>query len=184
MYIKVGKPATWGVKYDIPFKRRSPDGYGDCVKQFTAFALGWIAIVWLKDLGRVSAFAYKRHPAEDKASDYLRRGKFHVRLYGHRYAISDFSRAITIYPNLRSAFIYRGISYLECRAYDKAIEDFTQAINFNSKEARAFSLRGLAYKESGDFKIAKENFEKALKLDPNDEMAKKGLEEMDKENHP
>ena len=79
--------------------------------------------------------------------------------------------------------MHRGVSYLFTEEYDKAIEDFTQVINSNVEKRempKAFSFRGVAYMETGDFDKAKADFAKALELNPDDEMAKEGLEEINK----
>jgi len=113
-----------------------------------------------------------------KARDYLERGCAYAKSGLHNAAIRYFSRVINLDKSMGFAFIYRGLSYLEKKEYDKAIEDFTQAINNNSEESGAFSLRGFSYKEVGDFEKAREDFETALKINPNDEMVKEYLEEI------
>ena len=120
------------------------------------------------------------HFAIERAGDHFERGYAYAKSNMHEAAIIHYSHAIKLDPSMRVAFICRGIAYLDMKNYDKAIEDLTQGINFNAEKSMSFSLRGLAYKETGDLDKARADFAKALELDPDDEMAKKGLEEINK----
>ena len=114
------------------------------------------------------------------ARDYYKRGLVHANSGLHNAAIKYFSLAIKLDPSLGLAFLYRGISYSYTGNYFDAIEDFTQAININVKKPEVFTLRGFAYLEAGDINRAVADFTRALELNPDDETAKKSLEEINK----
>ena len=114
------------------------------------------------------------------ARDYLERGLAYAKSGLHNAAIRHFTHTIRLDPSLGFAFFYRGISFLDIKKYDKAIQDFTRAIDFIPDESKCFLLRGIAYKEAGYYNAAKADFTKALEPDPNDEVVKKYLEEIEK----
>ncbi|MCB0210801.1 MAG: tetratricopeptide repeat protein [Anaerolineae bacterium] len=103
-------------------------------------------------------------------------------------AISNYSKAIELDPNLVPAYVNRGVVYLLPNHYsikldlnnsglyvnphdsgeiELAIQDFTHAIELNPNFAPAYIGRGGAYQFSGDFNKAIQDFTHAIELNPN-----------------
>jgi len=88
--------------------------------------------------------------------------------------------AISIYaqiPKTAYDFNERGKANAEKGNYEKAIVDYTKAIKYDSHYAEAYYNRGLVYYDQKDYEKAIEDWEKAAHLKPEDNDAKKKLED-------
>jgi len=79
-------------------------------------------------------------------------------------AIRLASVAISLDPQLVSAYINRAWAYCEKGLYDKAIGDCNKALSIIPKNALAYNNRGLAYHRKGDIGKAIKDYKKACKL--------------------
>ncbi|MDX2201477.1 MAG: CHAT domain-containing protein [Hyphomicrobiaceae bacterium] len=105
------------------------------------------------------------------AAVYSRRASAY--LYSDKYedAISDYSKALEIAPQLTDARNNRGLTYRLMKQPDRAIEDHNAVIEMGTKDARAALAhyhRGLAYRVKGDSDRAMADFSEAITLNPKD----------------
>jgi tetratricopeptide (TPR) repeat protein len=91
-------------------------------------------------------------------------------------ALADFTRAISLNPNLFAAYFYRGHLYVEIQEFDKAVADFTQGIRINPNASTGYNGRGVAYNDKGDYDRAIADYNAALKIDPSNTTVKNNLE--------
>jgi len=92
-----------------------------------------------------------------------------MELENYDEAISHFSRAIVLDPQLTSAYSHRAEAKRLKGMIDEAIQDATRAIELGDSEriiGKAFTTRSKAYRELGHIEQADADFKKALKLDP------------------
>ena len=84
-------------------------------------------------------------------------------------AITDFTEALRLNPNLVGAYILRGKAYVGSisRVYDLAIADYTTAIRLDPNDALAYNNRGNAYRDKRDLNSAIADYTTAIRLDPN-----------------
>ncbi len=66
-------------------------------------------------------------------------------------AISDFTTAIHLNPDLVEAWYNRGTTYTHLRRYENAISDFTEALRLKPTFAFAQCNRGFAYFQLGNY---------------------------------
>ena len=81
-------------------------------------------------------------------------------------AISEFSKALEIYPVSAATYNNRGFAYAKKGRYDLAISDFTKALEIEPNGAQAYCNRGTTYVVKGQFDIAILDLNKCLNLDP------------------
>lgn len=81
-------------------------------------------------------------------------------------AVSDFSAAIDLKPDLVHAYVMRGMAYGQMKLSAAAVADFTRAIGIDPNSGYAYYARGREYWANGDYLKAKEDYDKAVELDP------------------
>ena len=79
-------------------------------------------------------------------------------------AITHYTEAIGLKPDLVMAYNNRGVAYREMGDFDAAIQNWKTAIELNSENAGAYYNRGVAYYVKGDFDAAIEDYSKAIGL--------------------
>lgn len=98
--------------------------------------------------------------------------KHRARLYDERdeaeLAISDYSKAIRLYPYDGTVYVRRGLARALNGNYEAAIEDCAKAIRMNPDDAEAYFICGLANERLGNLQRAKHDFLKAFELAPGD----------------
>jgi tetratricopeptide (TPR) repeat protein len=99
----------------------------------------------------------------EAASSYDEQGDAAGRLGRYGEAISAFTKALAIEPDVR-AYLGRGLAYEQSRRYDAAILDFTRAIALNSNLAEAYDSRGVAYDQKGLYARAVDDYDRAIAL--------------------
>ncbi|MFP3090643.1 tetratricopeptide repeat protein [Treponema sp. TIM-1] len=83
-------------------------------------------------------------------------------------AIEEYTQAIRLDPNYKSAYHSRGLAYYSKKDYDRAIADYTQAIRLDPNMAVAYHNRGLTYSNGKrDYERAIADYTQAIRLDPN-----------------
>jgi tetratricopeptide (TPR) repeat protein len=81
-------------------------------------------------------------------------------------ALTDFNKAIEIYPKEPAAFIDRGNLWSQGGEADKAIADYDQAIQISPKKARAYCGKGKSLAAKGDYRHALLDLTLAIELSP------------------
>ena len=87
---------------------------------------------------------------------------------GYEAAITHYTKAIGLKPDLAAAYNNRGNTYQRKSNFDQAIQDYTQAIQLNPDYAKAHYNRGNAYREKGNFDQAIQDYTQAIQLNPGD----------------
>lgn len=105
-------------------------------------------------------------PGHTAAADYLQQGITNLEAGNYEQAITDFSQAIELQPDLAEAYNNRGIAYAGSGDLQQAIADYSKAIELQPGFAEAHYNRGNAYAGSGDFGQALADFNKAIELQP------------------
>jgi len=85
--------------------------------------------------------------ANKNALVYYNRGLTYIGRGDFDQAISDYTKAIELDPNLAEAYVSRGIVHARKSNLDKAISDYTKAIEINREYAYAYVSRGLIRSE-------------------------------------
>jgi tetratricopeptide (TPR) repeat protein len=81
-------------------------------------------------------------------------------------AISEFNKALEIYPVSAATYNNRGFAYAKKGRYDLAISDFTKALKIEPNGPQPYYNRGITYVIKGQFDIALLDLNKCLNLDP------------------
>ena len=120
----------------------------------------------------------KNNPQSD--DEYVRRGQSYVEMKKsqrgisgsgtadikdyYAMAIEDFSKAISINANNRTAYLERSKVYFSIGKYDKAIEDCTSLINLSGEKNldELYENRAYIYYTKKDFNSAVEDFSRAI----------------------
>ncbi len=92
---------------------------------------------------------------------WLCRGVAHGNRSSHDKAISDFNRAIELYPAYTRAFYNRAIMYEKKGRHQESIDDFGKAIELKPNYAEAYYGRAMLHLAGGDYQKARADAEKA-----------------------
>ena len=84
----------------------------------------------------------------------------------HGRAISHYSKAIELKPDLYAALSNRGASYNERGETERAIDDYSKAIELKPDDAVVYLNRAIAYNQIGDVRRAIEDSNRAINLKP------------------
>jgi tetratricopeptide (TPR) repeat protein len=124
---------------------------------------------------------YSNNSTERTAEDYFYSGYSKANLKDYNGAITDYTKAIELNPNLTQAYYNRGHSKINLKDYNGAIADFTKAIELNPNNADAYSNRGTSKADLKDYYGAIADYTKAIELNPNLAIAynNRGLQKCD-----
>jgi len=86
-------------------------------------------------------------------------------------AISDFSDALRLMPDLAAAYVGRGNAYAIEGSHDQAIADYSQAIRLRPEDAAAYVARGQVYVALGEIGQAIIDYTSAIQMWPTDPIA-------------
>jgi tetratricopeptide (TPR) repeat protein len=100
------------------------------------------------------------------AHDYFERGNESAEKEEYDAAITDFTEAIRLEPDVAAIYNRRGIAYHAKKEYDQAIADFTEAIRHKPDVARFYYSRGIVYNEKDEYDAAIADFTEAIRLKP------------------
>ncbi|MFP4009176.1 MAG: tetratricopeptide repeat protein, partial [Spirulinaceae cyanobacterium] len=89
----------------------------------------------------------------------------------YKNAVSDFTKAIEIKPDLDNLWFNRGQAYLGLKEYENAISDYAEALKINPSNSSTYNNRGHAYKEIKEYEKAIADFTQVLKLVSNNSNA-------------
>ncbi|MBF0503896.1 MAG: tetratricopeptide repeat protein [Candidatus Omnitrophica bacterium] len=101
------------------------------------------------------------------AEDYLDRGNAYYKQSYYAKAVSDYTKAIDIDPNITKAYNNRGVIYAELGYLTESIADFTMAIANNPNDAEAYNNRGHSYAKQGNLSDSIADFTHAIQINPN-----------------
>ena len=122
------------------------------------FVVGAILVVLLSTV-------LSRRNRETAINSY-NRGVEAVQENDYDLAITCFSEAIRLAPQLAIAYNSRGFAYDKKGEYDKAIADYTEAIRLDPKDAMAYGNRAHAHLNKGDYAKAIADLRRAIRLNP------------------
>ncbi|REJ43634.1 MAG: tetratricopeptide repeat protein [Microcystis flos-aquae DF17] len=106
-----------------------------------------------------------------RAAWYGNRGVLYYNQQKYELALSDYSKAIDINPNLADAYNNRGNLYKDLQKYDLALSDYSKAIDINPNDALAYNNRGNLYYNQQKYELALSDYSKAIDINPNDALA-------------
>jgi len=114
---------------------------------------------------------------------YKERGVKYLEAKDYDGAISDFARAIELFPSDSGIYDVMGAVYADKGDYQKAIEYYQKAISFNpgninarNNLAKAYNNRGVVLVGQNKFQEAIDAYIKALEITPEDAQFKRNLE--------
>ena len=117
----------------------------------------------------------------DRAATYTNRGIIYMALEDYERAISDYSTALYLEPEIGEIYVNIGNVYYMGKVYDKAIEEYTRAIDMRTSMIHvAYTNRGRAYENLGDLDNAEKDFSEALKIIPDSTFLQEKLEQLRK----
>jgi tetratricopeptide (TPR) repeat protein len=102
-----------------------------------------------------------------RAQTFFDQGRRNFDIRNYNRAITDFTEAIKLNPNLYEAYFQRARVYSELNRYDRAIADYTQVIQLLPNDWGAYNNRGLAYHKKGDYDRAITDYNQAIQMNPN-----------------
>ena len=100
------------------------------------------------------------------AAQWLAKGKANYAVKEYDKAITAYSQAIKLNPQLSQAVIERGQAYLMTKQFDLAQSDFTTAIELNPQNEALYWFRGLAYAGQDKHQLAIDEYNKTLRINP------------------
>ena len=116
--------------------------------------------------GCTAAITSGKLSTADLAITFYNRGIEWSNKHDYAHAITDYTEAIRLNPQLAQAFNNRGIAYDNLNDYARAIADYSEAIRLNPKYALALYGRGLAKAGLGQSAGSKADMARALAIDP------------------
>ena len=105
----------------------------------------------------------KQNEDDFTATQYFERGSNYKRENKLSEAISEYTKAIDLNPNLAEAYEERGHSHFYLREYSEAIQDLTKAINSGIEYEIMYDNRGKSYIKLGKYNEAIKDFTKVIK---------------------
>lgn len=102
-----------------------------------------------------------------KSENLFRQGLEQFNHGNYHPAITTFSQALQVNPDLAQAYQYRAKSYFYQGNYLEAIKDYSHVLRINPRNAGAYSDRGLIRAQVGDRPRAMQDYNQALQLDAN-----------------
>jgi len=106
---------------------------------------------------------------------YFIRGKRSRKNGKYDQAISDFSKALKMFPQDSKIYSNRGVVWLDKGEYDQAIADFNKALEFHPQLADVYYNRGFAWSNKGDYDKAIADCRKTIDINPGDDRAYKRI---------
>lgn len=97
---------------------------------------------------------------------YSRRGKLYEETRKEQLALADYTKAISLIPNVTIAYLNRGALYEELGEYQKAIDDYSKAIEVDSNSALAYVARGKVVEKLGEEQLALQDYNQAIEKQP------------------
>ena len=102
------------------------------------------------------------------AQRYWERGIQYGKLGHYDKAVSDYTAAIQINPQLISAYIDRAVGYARLEKYNEAYADLNTVLQLQPNNLRAYNTRGTLSFLVGKYQNAAADFKRYLQLNPTD----------------
>lgn len=105
---------------------------------------------------------------KDRAATYVNRGLLYMRKGDQEKAMTDYTSAIDIKPDLTQAYVNQGASFIRLKKFDAAIEALNTALEDKESPTRAAALynRAIALDWKEDYKGAYFDLKEALGIRP------------------
>lgn len=114
---------------------------------------------------------------DNRAATYVNRGVLRMRNGQYDSALSDYSNALSLRPELGAAYLNQGAAFIYKKEFNSAIAPLNRAIDLNSEDLfAAYYNRAIARENTGDVPGAYSDFQKALELKPDWPLAQRQLE--------
>lgn len=108
----------------------------------------------------------------DEASDdisrfraYFLRGQILQSRDEYEQALSDYTEAIALQPDIAAVYAFRATAYFELGEYEAAFSDYSDAIAYDTSAAQYYLARGIVSAQLEDYETAIEDFTEALDYD-------------------
>jgi tetratricopeptide (TPR) repeat protein len=116
-----------------------------------------------------------------KPESYYALGYFYQENGQYEAALQSYDNMLKVSPKNAAALYNKGYIHLVyLKNYDEAINWFTQAIRSDGRYADAYYNRGLAYELKKNKTAARQDYENALRVNPQHQLAPKGLSRIGK----
>ncbi|MEL7112062.1 MAG: tetratricopeptide repeat protein [Pseudomonadota bacterium] len=112
----------------------------------------------------------------NRAATYVNRGVLRMRSGKYEQALSDYTDAIKLQPELGAAYLNKGAAMIYQKDFQGAIAPLDRAIDLESADLfAAYYNRAIARENTGDVAGAYADFQKSLALKPGWELAQNQL---------
>ena len=118
------------------------------------------------NLTKTAKYGVSEDTEPNTAGTYFDRGILFIRRGWYDMAISDFSEALKLNPDMRKAYWLRGFIYYKQGNYDQAITEYDQMIRLDPNSAEGYHSRGEVYQEKREYEKAITDYTQAIKLEP------------------
>ncbi|MEO1643148.1 MAG: tetratricopeptide repeat protein [Pseudomonadota bacterium] len=113
---------------------------------------------------------------ENRAKTYTNRGVLRMRAGRYDQALSDYSEAIRLRPELGEAWLNQGAAHIYKDDFGPALQSLNTAIDLGTKDLfAAYYNRAIAKEGTGDVEGAYYDFKKSLELKPEWSLAQRQL---------
>jgi len=142
-------------------------GYGNLAKKFRSTkqydtALKYVNVMILLEPDNATAYCIMLEPTTVAAL--IGRGNIYSAQGKQDQAISDFTYASTLSPDLDFVYFNRGNAYFAKESYKIAIQDYSKAIILNPYYHDAYENRGNAFHKLGQLDMATADYRRADEL--------------------
>lgn len=124
------------------------------------------AVLVIAAMLMVSTLAHFYPKLKDRSVEFYNLGSAHLQNNEYEQAISNYTKAIEMAPNMAKAYYNRGNAYIAQGLFDKAVLDYTKAIAINPGFTEAYYDRGLNYAMKGEYDRAIQDYNKVIEMAP------------------
>ena len=112
----------------------------------------------------------------NRAATYVNRGVLRMREGEYEQALSDYSQATDLMPDLGAAYLNKGAAYIYLKDFSSALGTLDRAIELDSNDLfAAYYNRAIARENTGDVSGAYYDFKKSQELNPDWELPARQL---------
>jgi tetratricopeptide (TPR) repeat protein len=114
----------------------------------------------------------------DHAGTFVNRAAMKIALHQIDDAITDYTEAVSIQPNLADAYVDRAIAFIMQKRFDEAMTDVNRSIELGlTHPYMGYYNRAVVEQLSGKFKDAYLDYQKALQMEPDFMLAAERLKD-------
>ncbi|XP_072541035.1 mitochondrial import receptor subunit TOM34 [Salminus brasiliensis] len=107
-------------------------------------------------------------------------GNAFVKKGEHKKALEKYTQSLSQDPSEVTTYTNRALCYLSLKMYKEAVQDCEEALRLDSANIKALYRRAQAYKELKDKRACVQDLNSLLKIEPNNTVAQKLLQEVQK----